>query len=131
MGRTAEDIKILQEDDLLLGPVKEAKSNTCNPQRKNRREEVHPREGSTNCGTNYKFVSICSDKLVVPEVLKKDILNSLHEGQLGGHLGEDKPKRSSRRYFTGLDSTMTSVTGAAHAQSVHLARLRPQNLELH
>ena len=29
--RTAEDIKILQEDDPLLGPVKEAKSNNLQP----------------------------------------------------------------------------------------------------
>ena len=31
VGRTAEDIKILQEDDPLLGPVKEAKSNNLQP----------------------------------------------------------------------------------------------------
>ena len=31
VGKTAEDIKILQEDDPLLGPVKEAKSNNLQP----------------------------------------------------------------------------------------------------
>ena len=50
-----------------------------------------------------KFVSICSDKLVVLEVLKKDILNSLHEGPFGGHLGEDKTleKLKERFYWPG------------------------------
>ena len=50
-----------------------------------------------------KFVSICSDKLVVPEVLKKDIVNSLHEGPFGGHLGEDKTleKLKERSYWPG------------------------------
>ena len=50
-----------------------------------------------------KFVSICSGKLVVPEVLKKDIVNSLHVGPFGRHLGEDKTleKLKERFYWPG------------------------------
>ena len=35
---------------------KKLNQTTCNPQRKNRREEVYPREGSTNCGTSYNWL---------------------------------------------------------------------------
>ena len=38
VGRTAEDIKILQEDDPLLGPVKEAKSNNLQPSKEEQKK---------------------------------------------------------------------------------------------
>ena len=117
VGRTAEDIKILQEDDPLLGPVKEAKSNNLQPSKEEQKrgspsmrrlyqlwDQLQLIEGVLYCKfPQKKFVSVCSDKLVVPEVLKKDILNSLHEGPFGGHLGEDKTleKLKERFYWPG------------------------------
>ena len=117
VGRTAEDIKILQEDDLLLGPVKEAKSNNLQPSKEEQKrgspsmrrlyqlwDQLQLIEGVLYCKfPQKKFVSICSDNLVVSEVLKKDILNSLHEGPFGGHLGEDKTleKLKERFYWPG------------------------------
>ena len=114
MGRTAEDIKILQEDDPLLGPVKEAKSNNLQPSKEEQKRgspstrrlyqlwnQLQLIEGVLYCKfPRKKFVSICSDKFVVPEVFKKDILNSLHEGPFRGHLGEDKtPEKLKGRFY--------------------------------
>ena len=117
VGRTAEDIKILQEDDPLLGPVKEAKSNNLQPSKEEQKrgspsmrrlyqlwDQLQLIEGVLYCKfPQKKFVSMCSDKLVVPVVLKKDILNSLHEGPFGGHLGKDKTleKLKERFYWPG------------------------------
>ena len=117
VGRTAEDIKILQDDDPLLGPVKEAKSNNLHPSKEEQKmgspsmrrlyqlwDQLQLIEGVLYCKfPQKKFVSICSDKLVVPEVLKKDILNSLHSGPFGRHLGEDKTleKLKERFYWPG------------------------------
>jgi len=38
-------------------------------------------------------------QLVVPEGLRTEILQSLHEGVAGGHLGKDKTLRQLKEWF--------------------------------
>ena len=116
MGRAAEDIKILQEVDPLLGTVKEAKSNNLQPSKEEQKrgslstrrlyqlwDQLQLIEGVLYCKfPQKKFVSIYIDKLFVPDI-EEDILISLHEDPFGVHLGEDKTleKFKERFYWPG------------------------------
>ena len=62
---------------------------------------------------------------------KTEVLKDMHEGILGGHLGEKKTLDHIRERFTGPVITMMYATGAKHVRNVQPRKLLLLKEELH
>ena len=60
-------------------------------------------------------------QLVVPEVFRPEVLESLHEGIAGGHLGHEKPSIVSRKDFIGQGTGTLQRIGVSPVKIVQLA----------
>ena len=50
-------------------------------------------------------------QLVVPQCMRDNVLKEVHEGAMGGHLGEEKALQNRRNGFTGLGTGSLSGSG--------------------
>ena len=110
--RTIPDLQPLQQDDDLIGPILKAVIEKERPSRKvtqgkdrnfylllQQWDQLYIQQGLLfrryeDCHGNEKWA-----QWVVPLALQKEILNDLHSGAVGGHLGEDKTLNRLRERF--------------------------------
>ena len=111
-AQEAYNIKHLQLEDPVLGPIIRCKQSNTSPRTQQnlerrcllqlwdqlllKQEVLYCRLPSVT-GTGFQ------DKLVIPKVLRAEVLKELHDGSLGGHLGTEKTlwKLKERFYWPG------------------------------
>ena len=110
--RSVTDLRKLQQEDDTVGPLlKAVEDQQCPPssatQGKSRKFQLLLQQWKqlyVNEGLLFRCYEDCQGKeqwaqLVLPESLKTEVLNSLHSGIAGGHLGEDKTLDPVRERF--------------------------------
>ena len=102
--RTPEELQKLQETDQDISPMLQAVRDSKQPSTENIQGQSRRYRLLLQNGNNCTYVQDglpfhqCEDnsgkkkwaQLVVPQVLRNEILGALHNGIAGGHLGEDK-----------------------------------------
>ena len=101
--RTPEELRKLQQTDDEIGPILQAlednkQLSTVNLQEKSRSYRLLLQQWNQlyvqNGSLFRRYEDISGHKkwaqLVVPQMVRKEVLNALHSGFAGGHLGEDK-----------------------------------------
>lgn len=120
--RTLTDLRKIQQEDDTVGPLlKAVEEKQCPPSTKgkNRKFQLLLQQWKqlyTNNGLLFRRYEDCEGKekwaqLVLPESLQVEVLNSLHSGVAGGHLGEDKTlnRLRERFYWPGVVSAMCAM----------------------
>ena len=112
-GPAVVDMKGHQRNDPIIGPLIEAKTNQAAPpkglQGKEAKrliqlwDQLHLKQDILYCRIPSPGGSQNYDRLVIPTVLRSQILKELHEGTLSGHLGAAKTigKLKERFYWPG------------------------------
>ena len=104
-GLSAEEILNNQREDLDLKTIIEARLALLTQSL--RQGNVLNRGDSCRCGTTYyyrkyidrKHPSRVQYQLVVPPKLRSQVLKEIHEGAMGGHLGEEKTLQKLKDRF--------------------------------
>ena len=111
-ARKDDEIKQQQLQDPILREIIECKQKNTRPQPQQNLEsrrllqlwdQLLLKQDLLYCTLPSAIGPGLQDKLVIPKVLRPEILKDLHEGSLGGHLGTDKTlgKLKERFYWPG------------------------------
>ena len=101
-----ENLRKLQMEDSLLGPIIQAKLVSVKPSQQEQRkcsrasrrlfqlwDQLSIIDGILHCRFPYDRQQVC-DKLVVPKAMQEEILENVHAGVGGGHWARRKPCKS-------------------------------------
>ena len=134
-GRTNSEIRQLQLQDATIGPLLLAKEADQRPSQHTASSQSPAYRKLVQLWdqlivTNGLLWRMFEDaeggsfhpQLVVPRALRDNILQELHSGAAGGHLGSEKVLSQQKSVTIGLGIGMTSRIGVQHAQSVQQGR---------
>ena len=119
------NIRQLQLEDPVLGNIIEGKRKNTRPQPRQDLEskcllqlwdQLLLQDDVLYCRLPSVTGSGLHNKLVVPKVLRPEVLKELHEGSLGGHLGTEKT-------FTGLVTTKLYNSGVVLVHYVQCGKV--------
>ena len=126
------NIRQLQLEDPVLGNIIEGKRKNIRPQPRQDLESKHLlqlwdqlllKDDVLYCRLPSVTGSGLHNKLVVPKVLRPEVLKELHEGSLGGHLGTEKTLWKLKERFTGLVTTKPCNSGVVLVHYVQCGKV--------